>query len=49
MGLSYEETNLMPLSRLLDLIAIQQIKEEGHRYRRPMSNQEELAEILALN
>lgn len=49
MGLSYDETNDMPLSRLLDMICIQQIKEEGYRYRRPMSNDEELAAILAIN
>lgn len=49
MGLSYDEANDMPLSRLLDLISIQQIKEEGYKYRRPMNNDEELAALLAIN
>jgi hypothetical protein len=38
----------MPLSRLLDLIAIHQIKAEGARYRKPMSDAEELDYILSL-
>ena len=33
MGLSYTETLDLPLSTLLDMISIQQIKTEGYRYK----------------
>lgn len=33
MGLTYTETLDLPLSQLLDLISIQQIKTEGFRYK----------------
>ena len=37
----------MPLSELLDLIAIHQIKEEGFKYRDPQqSDQDALMELL---
>ena len=47
--MSDEQQTIMTLIERMGPLTIQQIKEEGHRYRRPMSNQEELAEILALN
>lgn len=33
MGLTYTETLDLPLSQLLDMISIQQIKTEGFRYK----------------
>lgn len=48
MGLSYDEVMSIPLSELLDLIAVNQIKMEGFRYQRPMTEEEKLDEILKL-
>ena len=48
MGLTYDETMTIPLSLLLDLISIEQIKREGARYRRPMSQAEEWDELFKL-
>ena len=39
---------LLPLSKLLDLIAINQIKTEGFRYKKPMSDQEELSAMFMM-
>lgn len=36
----------MPLCELLDLICIEQIKTEGYRYKKPMTQREQLMEIL---
>lgn len=36
----------MPVSLLYDLIGIEQIKMEGLRYSKPMTEQEKLREIL---
>lgn len=48
-GLSYKEAQLVPLTEVLDLIAIQQIKEEGFKYRDPQqSDQDALMELLSL-
>jgi len=38
----------MPMCELLDLIAVEQIKTEGYRYKKPMSQQQELMEILSM-
>ena len=38
----------MPMCELLDLIAVEQIKTEGYRYKKPMSQQQELFEILRM-
>lgn len=48
LGLSREEAQTIPLCDLLDLICIQQIKEEGFRYRQPMNDEQELKSILML-
>lgn len=48
MGLSYEVAQEIPLSQLLDLISVHQIKEEGFRYQKPMNDEEELQSILLL-
>lgn len=48
MGLSLDDTLLLPLCELLDLIAVHQIKCEGFTYRKPMSNRDELMSILRL-
>ena len=48
MGLTYDETMTLPLSELFDLIAVNQIKMEGFRYQRPMTEEEKLDEILKL-
>lgn len=34
-GLSYDETMTVPMSLLLDLVSIEQIKEEGFEYEKP--------------
>lgn len=38
----------MPMCELLDLIAVEQIKTEGYRYKKPMSQRQELMEILSM-
>lgn len=49
MGLSYDETMAVPISLLLDLIAVEQIKTEGFQWRRPrLSDDDELLKILSL-
>lgn len=48
MGLSYEETQLIPLSELLDLISVEHIKTAGFRFVQPMTDEEELDYILTL-
>lgn len=48
MGLTYEETELIPLSELLDLISIHQIKTEGFKYKKILTNEEDLMRILSL-
>lgn len=37
MGLTYDETMTLPLSLLYDLIAVNQIKKEGYRYRQTVA------------
>ena len=39
---------LLPLARLLDLIAINQIKTEGFKYKKHMSDQEELSAMFMM-
>lgn len=46
MGLTYDDALDMPFSQLLDLIAVQQIKEEGAEYR--LSDREEEADFRRL-
>lgn len=47
MGLSYDETMTIPLSLLYDLIAVNQIKKEGYRYRQTVADgQAELVQML---
>lgn len=48
MGMGYDETMTVPLSLLLDLISIEQIKREGARYRRPMTDADEWNELIRL-
>lgn len=48
MGLGWEETQTVPLSLLLDLISVEQIKVEGAKYRRPMSDADEWDELFKL-
>lgn len=48
MGLSYEDVMCIPLSELFDLIAVNQIKVEGFKYRQPMTEEEELDKVLSL-
>jgi hypothetical protein len=48
MGLTYDETMSLPLSELMDLISVQQIKAEGCNYKKPMTNDEELDAIFKL-
>lgn len=38
----------IPISELMDLISVQQIKEEGFRYAQPMTEEEKLDGMLAL-
>ena len=47
MGLSFDETMTLPLSLLYDLIAVNQIKKEGYRYRQTVADgQAELVQML---
>lgn len=51
MGLSYEDAQILPLTELLDLICIEQIKHEGYRYKVPegaKSDDDALDELLAI-
>ena len=49
MGLSLEETMTVPLSLLLDLIAVDQIKNDGFKQKKTQAqNDRELAIILSL-
>ena len=48
MGLTYDETMSLPLTELMDLISVQQIKAEGCNYKKPMTNDEELDAIFKL-
>lgn len=47
-GLTRLEALYIPFTQLLDLICIQQIKEEGFRYRAPRSNDEQMMDILSM-
>ena len=47
-GLTWDETQTVPLSLLLDLISIEQIKNEGARYRRPTTEADEWNELCKL-
>lgn len=46
--MTYEETLNIPLCELLDLISIEQIKAEGFKYQRPMSQQDQLMSLLGV-
>lgn len=41
MGLSWDQTLAVPLSTLLDMIAVHQIKEEGFEYRLTKAEEEQ--------
>lgn len=42
MGLGYDRTVYMPYGELLSLIAVEQIKAEGAKYKRPVAYDEEV-------
>lgn len=42
MGLGYDRTIYMPYGELLSLIAVEQIKVEGAKYKRPVAYDEEV-------
>jgi len=48
MGLTYEETMLIPLCELLDLISVHQIKAEGFEYRPPRSPKNDRDEFMKM-
>lgn len=46
MGLSWDETLTVPLPLLLDLIAVEQIKNEGYKYKPNLADDQ--AEVMRL-